>query len=81
MARLSQPDARASAVFVDELDAGRFQGARPNRASRTTEWIGQEPAEHKSFAADVVAAMSNPADERVTQLLSLGSQRRTASAD
>jgi hypothetical protein len=80
---------QASATNPTRLSLAQFSknftwgesGGRPNRASRTTEWVGQEPAEHKSFAADVVAAMSNPADERVAQLLSLGSQRRTASAD
>jgi hypothetical protein len=34
MARLSQTDARASAVFVDELDAGGFQSWAVDRTGR-----------------------------------------------
>ena len=40
MARLSQPDARPSAVFVDEHDAGRFEGS-PDHVHCGAAWLSR----------------------------------------
>jgi hypothetical protein len=48
------------AQFSKNLMSGESQG-QPDRVGSTTEGVGLERGGPKRFAADVVAAMSNPA--------------------